>query len=126
MKHTKQKELIYNAVVNSHNHPSADDVYNMLKPENPGLSLATVYRNLNNFADKGKLMRISMPSGSARFDSTLDPHFHMVCSNCGHIYDIMLDHLNSLADDVLSQSGFEVSSYHLLIYGTCAGCRTAV
>ncbi len=126
MKHTKQKDLIYNAVVGSHNHPSADDVYNLLKPENPGLSLATVYRNLNTFADKGMLLRIPMPSGGARFDGTLDTHYHMVCERCGQLYDISLDHLNTLTQDVLGQSGFEVHSYNLLIYGVCKNCREAM
>ncbi len=126
MKHTKQKDLIYNAVVGSHNHPSADDVYNLLKPENPGLSLATVYRNLNTFADKGMLLRIPMPSGGARFDGTLDTHYHMVCERCGQLYDISLDHLNTLTQDVLGQSGFEVHSYNLLIYGVCKNCRKAM
>ncbi|MFA9381009.1 MAG: Fur family transcriptional regulator [Acetanaerobacterium sp.] len=126
MKHTKQKELIYNTVIRSRSHPSADDIYNVLKPENPGLSLATVYRNLNAFADKGLILRIPMPSGGARFDGTLDMHYHMVCEKCGQLFDISLDHLNTLAPDVMAQSGFEVTTYTLLIYGICGNCRACI
>lgn len=126
MKHTKQKELIYNAVTGSRSHPSADDVYHMLKPNYPGLSLATVYRNLNVFADSGMLQRIPMPSGGTRFDGTLEPHYHMVCTKCGNLYDIELDHLDTLAQDVMKKSGFEVSSFNLLISGVCKNCRDAV
>ena len=48
-----QRERIYAAVLNSHAHPTAEMVYQRLKPEMPRLSLGTVYRNLRQMAAGG-------------------------------------------------------------------------
>ncbi len=126
MKHTRQKELIYHTVLQSHAHPTADEVYNALKPSNPGLSLATVYRNLNAFADEGRILRIPMPSGGDRYDGTLRQHYHMVCEKCGELYDIDLDTLDSLSEQIYRKSGFAVSGIQLLIHGVCESCAASV
>ena len=122
MKNTKQKAMIYNAVMQHRCHPTADYIYHLLKPENPNLSLATVYRNLNTFAGDGRIVKISMPNGSDRFDGTLRPHFHMVCEQCGEVTDIDLSLLEHMAEEVYTQSGFSVSYYNLVIYGVCERC----
>ena len=46
-RYSRQRELIYEAVLGSDQHPTAEMVFQWLKPENPSLSLGTVYRNLN-------------------------------------------------------------------------------
>ena len=41
-----QRERIYQTVLERRDHPTAEMVYQQLKPEMPRLSLGTVYRNL--------------------------------------------------------------------------------
>ncbi len=126
MKRTKQKAMIYNAVVQHRCHPTADYIYNLLKPENPNLSLATVYRNLNTFAEDGLILKLRMPNGSDRFDGTLTPHYHMVCERCGEVSDIDLNELEHLTEDIQARSGFSVSYFNLVIYGVCKNCNSAI
>lgn len=57
-RYSRQRELIYRALLASKAHPTADMVYQMLKPENPNLSLGTVYRNLNLLAEEGIVVRM--------------------------------------------------------------------
>ena len=69
MRQTKQKRYIMEAFQNYHGHPTAEELYAVLSPKHPRLSLATVYRNLNQFADKGMINRVIIPNGPTRFDS---------------------------------------------------------
>ena len=76
------------AFQNYHGHPTAEELYAVLSPKHPRLSLATVYRNLNQFADKGMINRVIIPNGPTRFDSILDFHYHAICEECGELFDI--------------------------------------
>ena len=60
-RYSKQRELIYQCLMATHEHPTAEMLYQWLKPENPSLSLGTVYRNLNLLADEGLVTRMPFP-----------------------------------------------------------------
>ena len=64
MKNTRQKEIILDAVSHLKDHPTADEIYLYLKKDYPKLSLATVYRNLNQFVTDGRIRRVSVPGDS--------------------------------------------------------------
>ena len=72
-------------------HPTADTVYLHIKEEFPNISLGTVYRNLNLLADIGEALRIPTPDGGDRFDGRCEPHYHVVCTNCGNVFDLEMD-----------------------------------
>ena len=78
MKYSKQRELIYEAVLQNPVHPTADNVYTLIREENPNVSLGTVYRNLNLLSDNGLLRKIAMPNAPDRFDGRIDEHYHMI------------------------------------------------
>ena len=65
-----RKQMIFDYVVNSHVHPTAQDVFDAVRVEMPNISLATVYRNLNELADAGEIMRIAVPGRPDRFDQS--------------------------------------------------------
>lgn len=88
MKQTRQKALIMNALENRSDHPTAEVIYHELLEVDPRISLATVYRNLNTFAENGKIRRIELPNMKDRFDSNMKAHHHALCCECGRICDI--------------------------------------
>lgn len=123
MKYSKQRELIFQAVREYPYHPSADEVYSRLKLTYPSLSLGTVYRNLNQLSEQGLIAKIKVPNGSDRFDGETKQHYHMVCSECGRLFDVRLTALEGL-DQILEQEyGFTVTGHHLLIDGICKQCK---
>ena len=65
-RYSKQRELIYNALLESAHHPTAEELYNLLKPTAPSLSLGTVYRNLNLLVEEGRAVRL--PFATNRYD----------------------------------------------------------
>ena len=86
-------------------HPTAEELYQRLKPDNPALSLATVYRNLRQLEACGRLRRVAVPDGSDRYDGRLDPHEHMICETCGRAVDLCLGLEPGLLDQIRQKHG---------------------
>ena len=124
MKQTKQMELVLQGVRAIACHPSADELYARLKADHPQLSLATVYRHLNRFAEQGMIRRLTIPGGGDRFDGDLSPHYHFLCEDCGRVFDIPSEAIPSLEGEVGGLSGMQVTGYQLMIYGRCESCRS--
>ena len=72
-------------------HPTMDEIYSGIRVENPTISLATVYKNVNLLKEQGIVIEINIPSGKMRYDYLSHPHIHLVCKNCGCIEDLDYD-----------------------------------
>ncbi len=77
--YSKQREEIKKVVLENKLHPSANEVYEIMKWQQSTASLSTVYRNLNFLSDTGQIRKIYMPNGSVRFDGKLQEHHHVIC-----------------------------------------------
>ncbi len=124
MRYSKQRELILNTVLENPVHPTADFVYNCLKEEHSDLSLGTVYRNLNVLAENNMLKKISIPSGSDRFDGTLAEHQHLVCTKCGKVIDVYISELEKIHKHVFDKTGFDINCVSLAFEGVCDECSS--
>ena len=85
---SRKREAIYQTVCDTKVHPTAEWVYEALKPVYPDLSLGTVYRNLKKFCESGKIRRVGVINGQEHFDADVSRHSHFVCSACGRVLDI--------------------------------------
>ena len=121
MVQTKQRQLILEAVRATNSHPTADELFQMIRRKLPTISLATVYRNLNFLSEIGEIRKLAMPGMQDRFDWRMDPHDHMVCDTCGQVMDFVLPH--DLGQEIASACGAQVDGYTLVAHGTCAHCR---
>ena len=61
MRYSKQRELVLQKVEQLCDHPTAEEIFDLAAKECPGLSLGTVYRNLNSLVDAGRVRRVSIP-----------------------------------------------------------------
>ena len=116
---SQQREQIYQAVLQSGEHPSADMVYSRLKPDNPRLSLGTVYRNLHQMVEEGRLTEIS--GTTVRFDAVTASHAHFCCRECGGVLDVDLPYDLEL-DHQAEQGGYMVQGHSLTFFGICPTC----
>lgn len=121
-RYSRQRELIYEALLHTKEHPTAEMVYQWLKPENPNLSLGTVYRNLNLLADEGQIMRLAFPV--ERYDATTQPHCHFRCDQCGSVYDVEMAYDIELDQRALECSHHQIRGHELLFRGICENCKT--
>ena len=114
-----QRERIYAIVRSSHSHPTAEMVYQQLKAEMPRLSLGTVYRNLRQMAEEGRLVELDGPV--ARFDAATIPHTHFRCTDCGAVLDLDLPYDPAL-DARAAEQGWTVTGHSLCFTGLCPQC----
>ena len=77
-------------LINQHNHPTADQIYNALKEELPTLSKATIYNSINTFTDAGVVKSIMGEGKEAHYDSVMEAHGHFLCEICRQCYDFDL------------------------------------
>ena len=57
---TLQKKAILDFMQKTRTHPDSEEVYENLRKKIPMISLATIYRNLNQLADSGIIARIEV------------------------------------------------------------------
>ena len=121
MKYSKQREMIYNELLKNPVHPTAETIYQELKPANPSLSLGTVYRNLGQLAENGIIVKISMPDAGDRYDGNTKPHHHLLCRECGQLDDVACD-IAELERRTEQRNGCKIEASHLVFVGVCRDC----
>ena len=123
MKYSRQRELILKTLKENCIHPTAEQLYELIRREEPTVSLATVYRNLNLLAENGMVKKIEGLDGTAHFDHQTFDHYHFICTKCNRVFDIPCDIAPDLAQDVESRTGFRIASYDVSVRGTCKSCQ---
>ncbi|MDR2797194.1 MAG: transcriptional repressor [Treponema sp.] len=140
-KYSKKREAILRMIQSTQSHPSARWVYEQLKPAIPGLSLGTVYRNINLFIEEGSVVSIGIVDGEERFDGCIAPHPHLICTCCSSVFDLPGDFPldSSLVSIELPDPeapeitplpgnqeqripGFFINYQKTLFYGVCSRC----
>ena len=121
MKTTIQQKIIHEAVSELGTHPKAEEVYEHIAKAHPTIGRATVYRNLNQLAEAGKLLNIGKIDGVTRYDHNTHPHYHFECSKCGRIFDIE-GYIANMTSQVDVPEGFKVATHVIHFYGTCQEC----
>lgn len=120
-RNTIQKNLVLDAVFSLRNHPTAHEIYEYISRKNPTISKGTVYRNLNTLWERGKINRVQLPNTGDIYDFNAQPHYHVICSNCGRLFDVPLQYDGSLIEKV-PPCGFEIHNYQLIFSGKCPNC----
>jgi Fe2+ or Zn2+ uptake regulation protein len=122
MSYSKQREIVLAELRRRKTHPTADEVYSSLKPDNPGLSLATVYRNLNLLTDLGIIGRVGISGKAERFDANPEDHCHVVCSHCGNIIDFEDGMPERLCDTARRATDYVITGCSVVFFGLCPKC----
>ena len=123
LKSTPQRTAIYQALVASTAHPTAEDLFAQVSPTYPMLSLNTVYYTLSALRAAGLVQEVNIGHDRARFDANLSPHHHVICQGCQAILDVMDPRLSRLASPSELPKGFEITSYQVAFRGYCSTCR---
>lgn len=122
-RYSKKREAILEVIRGTAVHPSADWVYQQLKPGYPDLSLGTVYRNLAAFRQEGTIASIGVVKGQERFDGAVEPHTHFICQSCGSVEDFQkLEAPCDLMELAGEEYGVLVDRYQLTFEGICKEC----
>lgn len=122
-KQFRKRNAILSCLRQTHCHPSAEELHQMLQKEHPDISLATVYRNLALFKSQGLIASLGTVAGVERFDGNVNPHVHFVCHCCAAVEDLpQLPPPQELCCQAAEASGGKVEACQLTFSGICRGC----
>ncbi len=122
-KHFRKRNAILTCLRSTKVHPSAEWVYEQLKAEHSDISLATVYRNLARFKERGDIVSLGTVGGVERFDGNTEPHVHFICTDCDSVLDLEgIAVPEELSTTVSHTAGAQVSGCQLTFTGKCNQC----
>ncbi|MDO4428436.1 MAG: transcriptional repressor [Atopobiaceae bacterium] len=122
-RNTVQRQIIAEELRRLANHPTADEVYEAVREEHPGIGRATVYRTLSLLADEGQIGRVRINNGADRFDHRAFEHYHVRCTRCGRVDDVMVPVLDGVDDAASGASGYRITGHTLQFDGVCPACQ---
>ena len=117
---TKYEREIYGIINAGESHMTAEQVYEALRGLYPGVSLATVYNNLNRLTDEGLIRRIGVEGSPDRYDRA-SKHDHIVCTRCGRLSDRSFADLTASLREQLGEDfvNADLSSQAVHLLGIC-------
>lgn len=116
-----QKKLIAEALQRL-DHPTAAEIHQEVAKTYAGISLGTVYRNINHMLEAGTAGRLVLPGEPDRFESHNQPHAHILCSGCDRLRDfepLPDETLRAISQRLTEQIEFYVNTYSL-VFSECA------
>ncbi|MGO4928616.1 Fur family transcriptional regulator [Fundicoccus sp. Sow4_F4] len=123
---TPQRHAILTYMVNSHRHPTVEEIYLDLLPDYPGMSLATVYNNLRTFVNEGLVKELKISGSTSHYDFIAHDHHHVICENCGRIADFNFAEIKKVEQAAQSQTGYLIYHTNLEVHGLCPTCQSAI
>ncbi len=122
---TRQRRIILEELRAMGTHPTAGELYDVIRRRLPHISLATVYRNLELLADKGLIQTLVTDGRQKRFDMNPATHCHAYCVRCGAVRDIIVDQdvISLLKNGRNELENFEILDARVEFSGLCNECR---
>ncbi len=120
LRSTRQREVVYGAILAKRDHPTADDIFARVKQEMPTISLATVYNCLDTLVHCGLVKQVNLERESTRYCPNLTEHAHFHDNESGKIYDVQLDSEAIYKLQSLLPGEFDVSSIDITFRGKAA------
>ena len=116
VKPTPQRMVIAEYLLNTLDHPTADEVLTAVTGKLPvDLSRATVYNTLNSLKDAGVVREVYTEPGKVRYDANLSNHHHFVDSKSGQIFDVPVEKVEQLGK--LLDKKYKVHGVQVIFFG---------
>ena len=119
---TKQREVVLQVIRDAATHLTANEVFEQSKMLLPSISFATVYNSLRFLKDAGHIAEIQFGNGASRFDRMTHRHDHAICTKCGKLVDIEMDHPREILRKAVTYTNFQPQSLEFTLRGICPEC----
>lgn len=125
LKRTAQRDLILDVFLRTEGHLSGEDLYRLVREQDPTVGQTTVYRTLRLLTEAGLAREVRFGDGRAHYEHNYKhPHHdHMICSDCGKIIEFYSPELEAIQDAMAAKHKFELTEHLLRMIGVCADCR---
>jgi Fur family ferric uptake transcriptional regulator len=127
LKRTAQRDLILDVFLRTEGHVSGEDLYRLVREQDPTVGQTTVYRTLRLLTDAGLAREVRFGDGRAHYEHNYkhQHHDHMICSECGKIIEFYSPELEAIQDAMAAKYKFELTEHLLRMIGVCSECRRA-
>ena len=119
---TRQRRVILEELRKVDTHPSADEVYEIVRKRLPRISLGTVYRNLEILSESGDIQKLEPGCSLKRFDGNPSEHCHIRCIRCDRIADAPMAPDLEIDLKRVNSTDFEIIGHRLEFIGVCPEC----
>ena len=123
LRHSHQRDMIYNYMLSTKEHPSAEMIYEELKKIEPNLSLGTVYRNLKLLEEVGMVKKVTSVNNVERYDAMTSDHIHFVCDQCGKVIDLPDFNNGDVKVKFEGQINAKINWINIILGGLCECCQ---
>lgn len=126
LSNTNQRRVILEELRKLKCHPTADELYQIVRERLPRISLGTVYRNLELMSQTGDILKLATSGNQRRFDGTTEEHLHLRCELCGAVEDLDSEEVRTVYNALkrVIKRHDRISGYNLEFHGTCAKCMS--
>ena len=121
MKYSYQRDIILKSICSVKTHPVAEEVYSMVKPHIPKISMGTIYRNLAQLVYHSMILQLNI-DGVSHYDGNINIHQHFLCNKCQTIFDCEMP-VENMADNVIGLDNFDVQGCQILFSELCQECN---
>ncbi|MCF2139242.1 MAG: transcriptional repressor [Candidatus Lokiarchaeota archaeon] len=127
LKITGPRLAISSVLLTSENHPTAIQIFEEVKSQftnQENISLATVYKTLEKFEQKGLVSVFISGDGKSHYEPRRDPHINLICIKCGKITDMMDDKITQFVHDIYKMIPNPIQMQNLSFFYVCDMCNS--
>ena len=125
LRRTAQRETILEVFLRTEEHLSSEDLYRIVRSEDPNVGQTTVYRTLKLLTEAGLAREVRLGDGRTYYEHHFDHdhHDHMICTECGEVIEFFSQEIEELQDAMADKYGFKPTHHSLRILGLCENCQ---
>lgn len=120
---TSQRRAVLEALREARGHPSAEDIYLIVKKRNPRVALGTVYQALSVLEEIGVVHSRRWSDSPARYDLNVEPHIDIRCAGCGEVSEVPGVELGELERHISNSTPYQVTRTTMVVEGLCPACK---
>ncbi|MDR2257378.1 MAG: transcriptional repressor [Arthrobacter sp.] len=121
---TKQRVALEGELARHDDFRTAQEIHSCLGEHGESVSLATVYRVLQQMGEAGEVDVMRMPDGEAGYRrcAVEHHHHHLVCRRCGATEEVEAPEVEAWAASVARRFGYSQVGHTVELSGLCARC----
>ena len=124
LKRSQKREQVVRTFLRTKRHVSAEDLFHLVKQENPHIGYTTIYRTLKLIVDSGIAQMVDFNDGVKRFERKIgrEYHAHFICTKCGEHFEVFDKNIEGLSSRLAKEEGFLPQKHRFEIFGLCKDC----
>jgi len=118
------REVIFNQVMRSHGHFTAEELVKACAQKKLDVSRPTVFRVLHDLLEAGIIRETAFGDKHRHFEHVYDekPHHHAQCVRCHGFIEFPDRKEDEVYHPFLEKQGFKILGHEMHFYGICKAC----